>query len=145
MYYNIGELLGFFDLDAFVLRQSLVKIISNIILYVLNGDNDNLDENQKKTYYQMKQKFLQLLMERFHDKSSFCRKKVITVFIKLTEENVVSRDLYMVLFKHVIGRFRDQTMLVRRYALRLYRQLMEIFGLIFNIDVKTGEKFLKMG
>ena len=51
MYYNISELLGFFDLDAYVLRQSLIKIICNIILYVLRSDQDDLDDNQKKIYF----------------------------------------------------------------------------------------------
>ena len=59
-------------------------------------------------------------MKRFMDKSSFCRTKVMKVFIKLTEENLVPRHMYMQLFEAVIGRLKDVTVNVRKQALRLY-------------------------
>ncbi len=55
------------------------------------------------------------------DKSSYCRVKVIKIFIKLTEENLVPRNLYLDLFKNVIGRFKDQTVMVRKNALLLFQ------------------------
>lgn len=35
MYGNISNLLGFFDCEAYLLRQSLIKILSYTIIYVL--------------------------------------------------------------------------------------------------------------
>ena len=35
VYGNIGKLLGFFDCEAYLLRQSLIKILANSIIYVL--------------------------------------------------------------------------------------------------------------
>jgi hypothetical protein len=36
VYGNISSLLGFFDCEAYLLRQSLIKILANTIQYVLN-------------------------------------------------------------------------------------------------------------
>lgn len=35
IYSNIGSLMGFFDCESYLLRQSLIKIISYTIIYVL--------------------------------------------------------------------------------------------------------------
>jgi len=35
VYYNINNLLGFFDCEAYLLRQSLIKILTYTIIYVL--------------------------------------------------------------------------------------------------------------
>ena len=123
-------MLGFFDCEAYLLRQSLIKILSNTIIYVLrdidfddqtaaNSSNDAVIQT-RQIYQQTKHKFLELLLKRFHDKSSYCRNKVIKVFTKLTEENLVPRHMYMDLFQAVIGRLKDATTTVRRQALKLY-------------------------
>ncbi len=52
-------------------------------------------------------KFLELLLKRFHDKSAFCRIKVMKVFTKLISENLIPQWMYMDLFKSVIGRLKD--------------------------------------
>ena len=64
------------------------------------------------------------------------------VFIKLTEENLVPRHMYLELFSNVIGRFKDQTVLVRKGSLKLFQQMFIIFGLIFNVNIRDGERFL---
>jgi hypothetical protein len=58
-------------------------------------------------YYLTKEKFLELLIKRFLDKSSFCRSQVIKVFLKLTEKNVVPRNKYYDILCCVVGRLRD--------------------------------------
>lgn len=42
------------------------------------------------------------------------------VFSKLTEENVVPRQMYMDIFISVLARLRDNAVNVRRQALRLF-------------------------
>ena len=116
---NIGSLLGFFDCESYLLRQALIKILSNIIQKVLCESPDN-DEHASTTFHHTKIKFLELLLKRFMDKSVYCRVKVMKVFVKLTEANVVPRHMYLELFQSVIGRFKDQTVLVRKSALKLF-------------------------
>lgn len=116
VYLNIGSLLGFFDCEAYLLRQSLIKILSNIIQKVLsvseNNQNDDDDQgiqtanDKARIFAQTKVKFLELLLKRFLDKSSYCRVKVMKFFVKLTEENLVPRHMYLELFAHVIGRLK---------------------------------------
>lgn len=84
------------------------------------------------------------MLKRFLDKSSFCRSKVIKVFVRLTEENLVPRDRYLELFSFVVGRFQDVTVLVRKNALKLFDQLVQIFGIIFNVDQKNNDTFLSL-
>ena len=139
---NIGNLLGFFDCESHLLRQSLIKVLSNIIQKILCQDT-NIDPKDATIFAQTKIKFLELLLKRFLDRSSYCRIKVMKVFVKLTEENLVPRHMYLGLFSAVIGRFKDQTMLVRKGALKLFQQMFIIFGLIFNVNHKEGERFLE--
>lgn len=105
VYQNISSLLGFFDCEAYLLRQAIIKILANIIQYVLTIDTG--DANTQAVYNTTKEKFMELLFKRFHDKSAYCRAKVIKVFLKLTEANVVPRYKYFELLKCVIGRLRD--------------------------------------
>lgn len=119
VYLNIGNLLGFFDCEAYLLRQSLIKILSNTIQKVLSQEQSQ-DQKTNTIFAQTKIKFLELLLKRFLDKSSYCRIKVMKVFVKLTEENLVPRHMYLSLFSQVIGRFKDQTVLARKGALKLF-------------------------
>lgn len=147
VYQNIGSLLGFFDCESYLLRQSLIKILSNVIQRVLSPqelDASSMSDQQRMIYHQTKEKFFELLLKRFLDKSSFCRSKVIKVFYKLTEENLVPRDRYLELFSCVVGRFQDVTVLVRKHALKLFDQLVQIFGIIFNVDRSKNETFLQL-
>jgi len=48
-------------------------------------------------------------MKRFHDKSAFCRTKVLKVFTKMISENLIPQWLYIDLLKSVIGRLKDTT------------------------------------
>jgi hypothetical protein len=43
------------------------------------------------------------------------------VFVKLTEENLVPRHMYLDLFANIIGRFKDLTVFVRKGALKLFQ------------------------
>jgi hypothetical protein len=133
-------LLGFFDCEAYLLRQAIIKILANIIQYVLTVDSGDPHTNQ--VYNTTKEKFLELLYKRFHDKSAYCRAKVCKVFIKLTEANVVPRHHYFNLLQCVIGRLHDQTTNVRKNSLKLFAQMVVIYGLIFSVDLKRGRRFM---
>jgi hypothetical protein len=86
---------------------------------------------------------LELLYKRFHDKSAYCRSKVCKVFIKLTEANVIPRYHYFPLLKCVIGRLHDCTTNTRKNALKLFAQMVVIYGMIFNVDLKKGNRFMQ--
>lgn len=142
LYLNLRPLMDFFNCESYYLRQAQIKIMSNIIQTVLRENQEDIDETKRMNNHRMKLKLLEQLMKRFHDKSSFCRKKVITVFMKLTIENHVPRDMYIQLLDSVIDRIKDQVALVRKWALKLFTQILMIFGIAFKIDRDRGERFL---
>lgn len=102
---NIQSLIGFYDCEAYQLRQALSKILCNIISKVLSVPNE--DHNTTRICAQTKIKFIELLMKRLLDKSSYCRVKVLKIFYKLTEENLIPKHMYLSLLSEVIGRFKD--------------------------------------
>ena len=69
---------------------------------------------------------------------------MIKVFTKLSEANIIPRYRYFELLKAVIGRLRDQTTMVRKNALKLFAQLLVIYAMIFNVNIKEGQKFMKI-
>ena len=80
-------------------------------------------------------------MRRFFDKSSFCRAKALKVFRKLIEANTIPRFKYQELLQRTVDRLRDQTTNVRKHALKLFAQIIQVYGLIFNADIKKGSQF----
>jgi hypothetical protein len=84
---------------------------------------------------------LELLLKRFHDKSAFCRIKVMKIFRKLVVENLVPQWMYMELLKATTGRLKDQAVNVRKTALLLFQDLLIVCGWIFGVDIRKGEKF----
>ena len=54
VYQNISCLLGFFDCEAYLLRQSLIKILSNTIIYVLRAPDLVQGEDGAPDYEQIR-------------------------------------------------------------------------------------------
>ena len=152
LYKNISTLLPLFDCENYLLRQAIIKIIKNIIIYVLHqpsdlvqDENGEIDHRQMQesveVYYQTKLQFFDILLRRFLDKSSFCRGKIIKTFSKLTEENIVPRHLYIDLFAAVVGRLKDQSVNCRKNALKLLQQLVYLFSIFYGVKAGENEKF----
>jgi hypothetical protein len=105
------------------------------------SEEEQHDLHMEQVYEQTKNKFFELLLKRFHDKSAFCRIKVMKVFRKLVAENLVPEWMYMSLFQAVIGRLRDQAVNVRKSALGIFQDLLIVCGWIFNVDMRKNERF----
>jgi hypothetical protein len=43
----------------------------------------------------------------------------------------------------VIGRLHDCTTNTRKNALKLFAQMVVIYGMIFNVDLKKGNRFMQ--
>lgn len=50
----------------------------------------------------------------------------------------------MDLFREVLARLKDCTMSVRKFALRLCRDMLIVCGWIFKVDIKQGDKFMSL-
>lgn len=49
--------------------------------------------------------------------------------------------MYVPLLQRVIARFKDQTAIVRKQALKLFKQILQILVVAYAIDVEKGERF----
>ena len=66
---------------------------------------------------------------------------MIKTFSKLTEGNFVPRHLYLELFAAVVSRLRDQTVYVRKLALKLLQQLVYVFSILHGVKAGENEQF----
>lgn len=57
VYMNLNLMLGFFDCEAYLLRQSLIKILRNMIIFVLKPSNAD-DESGKTPEQQREQQLI---------------------------------------------------------------------------------------
>jgi len=128
-------------LEAYPLRQALIKILAVIIQQVLTRQLD-VSAEVKATYEKTKEKFLDILCKRFQDKSAYCRTKTIKVFTKLIENNVIPRWRYVTIFRLVASRIKDVTALVRKKALKLVPIIIGVFAHIFTQN--QNEPFLRV-
>ncbi|MCQ2817641.1 MAG: hypothetical protein MJ252_10285 [archaeon] len=132
MYNNISILLPLFDCESYIIRNSILEIIGNIILKVLCNLDDVDDLNTKKNYMKTKENFVDILFERIYDKSSYSRAKVLQVFEKLCENNCISVPSYLRLLQEASGRLRDEKSIVRKKAIALIRRIIGVYSVIFK-------------
>lgn len=110
------------------------------------NDHREQDTNTRIVFQKTKDKFLDLLIHRFNDKSSFCRSKAIKAIMKLLQLNVLADDTvrHLEILGATVNRLRDQTANVRKNALRLYNTIIYVFGIKYQVDIKTGKGFCSL-
>lgn len=143
VYRNISKLLGFFDCESFVLRIALIKILSNVIRYVLTikDSDDRHSAETRLNYAKTKDLFIELLVRRINDKTATCRTKVLKQFIKLYKEGVMPVDNCQQILAISISRLKDTGHHVRKYALKVLKSML-IIGL--EIYANQEEEFMDL-
>lgn len=84
-YYNIANLLKLFECESYLLRIAIIKILTNIVVHILAKEDQ--DSERYSLFQKTQDKFIQILMKRFYDKSSFCRSKILKSFIKFMHQD----------------------------------------------------------
>ena len=143
IYNNISSLLRLFDSESYVIRNTLVEVISNVIINILCNLDDIQDVDTRNNYLKTKEKFLEILFDRIYDKSGFCRSKVLHIFEKLCEHNTVSVNNYNRLLKEASGRLKDEKAQVRKRAISLISKIIYIYSKIFNCDKFLNNEEIK--
>lgn len=130
IYSNLSSLISFYEVDSYMVRNTLTELITNMILFIitLTAENEDTMEHHKKT----KQNFIVMLFERIYDKSSHCRKTVLTCFAKLVENNCLEYPDYLKLIKEAYLRLQDEKSSVRKIALSLCNSLIGIYPSLFK-------------
>ncbi len=134
MYNNITSLIQLFDSESYVIRNSLVEVIANVIINILCNVDDISDVDTRNNYLKTKEKFIDILFDRIYDKNGFCRSKVLAIFEKLAENNTISVPTYMRLLTETSGRLRDEKSHVRKRAISLIGKIISMYAIIFKCD-----------
>ena len=134
VYNNMSSLISLFDHEAYVIRNTLIDIIGNLIVELLCNTDEVSDVDVRNNYMKTKEKFTDILFDRIYDKNSFCRSKVLQVFEKLGENNTISVVNYLKLLKEASGRLKDEKSNVRKRAISLISRIIIIYSTIFKND-----------
>lgn len=129
---NLSSLVGFYDLDSYLVRNTLTEMLTNIIINILTNNTDELDQDTKANYYKTKTGFINMLFERIYDKSPFCRKNSLQSFLKLIENNCLEYEHYKRLIVEAYSRLEDEKSSVRKIALQLCNSLIKIYPSLFK-------------
>ncbi len=135
MYTNIYILIHLLDCDDYMLRNSIIEVIGNIIVnYLCNLDNID-DVETRNNHLKNKELFIEFLLKRVYDKSSFSRAKVLQTFEKLCDNNTISASNYINLLNIAAGRLKDEKSIVRKKALSLIGKIIMIYSVMFQTKV----------
>jgi len=130
----MSSLISLFDHEAYIVRNTLMEIIGNLIVELLCNLDEVNDVEVRNNYLKTKEKFTDILFDRIYDKNSFCRSKVLQIFEKLGENNTISVVNYLKLLKEASGRLRDEKSGVRKRAISLISRIIIIYSTIFKND-----------
>ncbi|KAJ1969791.1 condensin complex non-SMC subunit Cnd1 [Dispira parvispora] len=108
---QMGLLVRLLDCEQNVVRGSLIEVIGNLIVYLADLGDDNLQRRQIAEYFE-------ILEQRFRDNYFNCRSKVLQVCIKLCEAKAKFPKQRPRLIDLVVSRLQDKTSMVRRNAIK---------------------------
>ncbi len=134
IYNNISSLLRLFDSESYVIRNTLVEVICNVIINILCNLDDIAEVDTRNNYLKTKEKFIDILFDRIYDKSGFCRSKVLHIFERLCDNNTISVSNYNRLLKEASGRLKDEKAHVRKRAISLVSKIIVVYAAIFKND-----------
>ncbi|KAI8620435.1 non-SMC mitotic condensation complex subunit 1-domain-containing protein [Chytriomyces sp. MP71] len=120
---NMVSLQNHMDSDAYVVRVAMLEVIANLIHHQLSTNASEAAFSQMLSFYN-------ILEERFADKSSYVRSKLLQILAKLAEQRDVGvTDIPLERWRSVvsltIGRLYDKASIVRKNAVKLLTRLVE--------------------
>lgn len=100
----------FVVLQSVPLRNSILTIITEVILVVLTG-HDLTEEEQN-----LRDGFFDVLLDHICDSSAIVRSKVFQHWARLQVQNAIPKKLQHIILKKAITHLRDKGALVRKFA-----------------------------
>jgi condensin complex subunit 1 len=131
LFNNFTYILKLFDSESYLIRNSIIEIISNIIINLLCKLEDVSDIDMKNNYLKAKDNFIDILFQRIYDKNGYCRGKVLQIFEKLCENNALNVESYFKLLEASSERLKDDKSNVRKRAISLIGRIITMYSLIY--------------
>ena len=125
---NLSVLLPHFNAEAYPIRVSLVKSISQLVLFLKKQSVKELhnpegyEDPERDT--NTRDKLLDLLGERVHDTSSYVRSATLNAWAFLGAQNAIPLAYYSIATDVCIERINDKSSIVRKQAIASLGQLV---------------------
>ncbi|CAG8435255.1 1824_t:CDS:10 [Scutellospora calospora] len=130
-----GLLVRLLDNESYTMRMGLIEVIGNLIIDLVN------QEEQALNYVSQINGFFDALDERFLDANSFCRSKVLQVYLRLVDLKAKFPKRRQKLTDLVIRCLEDKSCNVRKNAIKLLTRLIAThpYGVIHGGELSIKE------
>ncbi|ORY51018.1 ARM repeat-containing protein [Rhizoclosmatium globosum] len=130
---NMISLQGHMDSDSYVVRNAMLEVLMNLIHLQLSTNNSEAAFGQMISFYN-------IIEERFADKNSFVRSKVLQVLLKLAERRDggmtdIPVERWKSIVSSTVGRLHDKASVVRKNAIKLLAKLIESCPFLLNLSL----------
>jgi condensin complex subunit 1 len=105
--------------ESHVLRNSVFQVMGDVILSELTAEDLN-DE-----FKEIRDEFLEDLLNHIMDVSAHCRSKVLQVWLNLKVNNAVPLSFQYKVLQETVDRLDDKTSVVRKNAIALFKAFLE--------------------
>lgn len=133
---SISDLLDFLEEDSYLMRNATLSIIGNLVIKELSKDSSREKRN-------LRDQLLDKLEDHIHDNTSYTRSRALQVWCTLCQAEVIPLPRLETLIEAIVGRLRDKSCFVRKYAVQFLNQFLtrNPFAAKLTIDVlKTCHK-----
>ncbi|CAG2104163.1 unnamed protein product [Medioppia subpectinata] len=113
---SISDLLDFLEEDSYLMRNATLSIIGNLVIKELSK------EGSKER--QLRDQLLDKLEDHIHDITSYTRSRALNVWCTLCQAEAIPLPRLETLIEAVIGRLRDKSCFVRKYAIQFLNQFL---------------------
>ena len=131
-YTNLSAFVCLYESEAYLLRNALTEIISEIIKQVLtskDAEEEGLDNQD--THKKAKGRLLDKLLKRVNDKHAYSRSNVLKAFVDLCTSNVIPKEYLQKILQKGCERIKDASANVRKKALELLDKILRMYYTIF--------------
>ncbi|RIA97299.1 condensin complex subunit 1 [Glomus cerebriforme] len=132
---QIAFLGKFLESDSYTMRCGFIEVIGNLI-----SDIAQQEENTPSNLFQVNG-FFDILEERFLDVNSYCRSKVLQVYLKICDLKVKFPKRRQTLANLVIRCLEDKACIVRKNSIKLLTKLIKThpYGVMHGGELSIEE------
>jgi condensin complex subunit 1 len=112
---NLVLLMDYLDEESYLMRNSILFIIGEIIIKVLNEENIKNDLKLKQT----RNELLDTLCEHIYDVNAITRSKTLQIWRKICDEKKLPLQYQNEIMRRCVGRMEDMASGVRKSAFQL--------------------------
>lgn len=115
----ISKYIFIFIFQPYVIRNSVLTVIGNVIKRDLS--HESLEKEQKE----LRDEFLEDLLNHLEDVSSYVRSKALQIWNEMKVEGAVPLAWHIKVLRMTVERLEDKTATVRKNAITLLKSFLE--------------------